>query len=195
MPLFQELLELAQRKFLRQIINYTSSEGGAFPRIIFIDFWTADEIKEHKKAFENMKRRKLEEAQAKEKANVEKAEQDCDSAKQDAGEGACTEDAKSEESETKQKAAKNEKEDAENKQKPQQKEENSVKPEDGCQRLDELEEYEGPGSEFCVRLMCEHEQVRIFRTPVDESLSINNVCLLGVGQTTRIKTTAGLNSL
>ena len=43
-------MELAQRKFLRQIAGYTSGDTGAFPRIILIDFWTDEEKKQQEEA-------------------------------------------------------------------------------------------------------------------------------------------------
>lgn len=46
--LFQELLELAQRKFLRQLILYTDdisvSVHGPYPRLIIVDFDDSSEV-------------------------------------------------------------------------------------------------------------------------------------------------------
>jgi hypothetical protein len=42
---FQELYELAQRKFLRQLIQFSDSESfKIFPRLIFIDFYEKEKI-------------------------------------------------------------------------------------------------------------------------------------------------------
>ncbi len=70
--LFQELLELAQRKFLRQIANYSSGDAGTYPRIIIIDYWKEEEKELQQKALEA----KIE--TNREEKPVERSEEECE---------------------------------------------------------------------------------------------------------------------
>lgn len=76
MCIFQELLELAQRKFLRQLVSYTySSETEVvFPRLFIIDYLRDEEIEYLRKQETEDKLREREEkrkaAQAAEVASI-----------------------------------------------------------------------------------------------------------------------------
>ena len=135
---------MAQRKFLRQIAGYTSGEGGSFPRIILIDFWTDDELKEQEAARKQLQASKANEEAKKAREEAEKNE--CEREK-------CP-------LETDAKKADG-KDDNKSSSKSHDSKEEGVS-ENIHPHFENLEEYDGPGSEFCVRLMCEHDQVITF---------------------------------
>ena len=146
---FQELLELAQRKFLRQITGYTSSESSAFPRIILIDFWTQDELQQQAKVWMRKERKRKEE----ERAAARQKEEEKNSAEcPDAASSQCPDEKKNDDSfQCSENSEPKEKTDVE--ETAEKNEDSQIHP-----SFEDLEVYGGPGSEFCVRLMCEHEQ-------------------------------------
>ena len=134
------MLELAQRKFLRQIAGYASGDAGSFPRIILIDFWTDEEISQQETARKCM-------TQVRE--NMKDLGEPCRNQTEDKESGRGESAAKkepninSEEGEDRNLETNND-----------------VHP-----HFENLESNDGPGSDFCVRLMCEHEQVMTLSRP------------------------------
>ena len=128
---------MAQRKFLRQVAGYSSGDAGSFPRIILIDFFTDEEIRQQETARKYMTR--LQE-------NMKDLDEPCENQTddKDSGHG---------ESPTKKESKTNSEE---------REDTNLETNSDVHPHFENLESYDGPGSEFCVRLMCEHEQVMTF---------------------------------
>ena len=131
---------MAQRKFLRQVAGYSSGDAGSFPRIILIDFFTDEEIKQQETARKYMAR--LQE-------NMKDLDEPCGNQTDDkeSGHG---------ESQIKKESKTNSEEGGDTNLETN----NDVHP-----HFENLESHDGPGSEFCVRLMCEHEQVVTFFRP------------------------------
>ena len=158
MLLFQELLELAQRKFLRQVAGYTSGDGGGFPRIILIDYWTDEEIRQQEKAGERMIKMQIQkEKQKDDKELGKKNVNECDEENKE--NAVCNE---SEKSAGKEPDVKEEKKTEETTQKASG--DSDAEKKENCDvHFENLDNYDGPGSEFCVRLMCEYEQVKHYQ--------------------------------